>query len=492
MTIPHVTSGQKWAPLPAAQENQVRDAADWVAQQVAGNTFDRASARPEPDIILVRNMMTPATQWNQFDAVQVNPHVENCYYSNFLAPINPAAGADQLQAWKNREIVNGWEPFPLYNHSPLAYTFGAPGRLAILLEPAAQYEIARAVVSGVVHAQITVSEEWHEYADTDPVSGGRTLVSCASGQCQVLWKEQGLGSRWALLRLGNAGSYHLVGVPQGPGISARSSYVPGSGVVRLYFLDRAGNLQPYTYNASVGGPVTTPCYLTVYSLSDDPILNPQTHQYGGQTYTGYGAGDEYYLLHCDRFGAWWIEPHARVQLAKIGANLTGTLQSPAGGGYSATGYFTRDGYEDLDNAITNPLAGVFEDSVCQIRQTGDYAITLDWDGGEAERITGSTDPQWYTVAVSAEYAAPGGSWSDVFAAVATPTVAINNRVTKVLVGTSLADPTGRSLTTVIRLTAGGYLRIPAVLARLSAADTIQFHGSYTSPVRARLTLTKHV
>lgn len=75
------------------------------------------------------------------------------------------------------------------------------GKFAILLRPAPDGDTALALVSGITHVKLNVSDEDDEFAEIDD---GETdeLKTGATGSAQILWKESGTGSgKWAIVRL---------------------------------------------------------------------------------------------------------------------------------------------------------------------------------------------------------------------------------------------------------------------------------------------------
>jgi hypothetical protein len=77
------------------------------------------------------------------------------------------------------------------------------GKFAILLEPIPAGEFGRACISGLCVVQIEVSsnEEWYDYADIKDDEATK-LKGAPHGAAQVLWKETGTGTKWALVRMG--------------------------------------------------------------------------------------------------------------------------------------------------------------------------------------------------------------------------------------------------------------------------------------------------
>ena len=77
------------------------------------------------------------------------------------------------------------------------------GQFVIFLEPVPDGDMGMAVVAGVVPVQIDVVNAAHKYADVkhEDVS---ELQSRLVGAAEILWKESGTGTKWALVRLGGA------------------------------------------------------------------------------------------------------------------------------------------------------------------------------------------------------------------------------------------------------------------------------------------------
>ena len=76
------------------------------------------------------------------------------------------------------------------------------GKFCVLLEPAAAGAVAFAAVAGVCPVKVDVTDAAHEYADVADGEGGY-LASAARGAAQILWKQDGTGQKWAIVRLGS-------------------------------------------------------------------------------------------------------------------------------------------------------------------------------------------------------------------------------------------------------------------------------------------------
>lgn len=104
---------------------------------------------------------------------------------------------------------------PLFDHSDNAQTFlnqlgfsGAAtsssylGRFAVAQETIANGKIGACLVNGITAAQITVNHADHDRVDVD-TAGGAKLVSQFYGAGEIIYKESGTGTKWALIRVGN-------------------------------------------------------------------------------------------------------------------------------------------------------------------------------------------------------------------------------------------------------------------------------------------------
>ena len=80
-------------------------------------------------------------------------------------------------------------------------TANMAGDFTVALVPIPDGEIGPAVISGTTVAQLNVISKDHEYADT--ASGvTATLRTYDTGRAQIVWKQSGTGSKWAVVRLG--------------------------------------------------------------------------------------------------------------------------------------------------------------------------------------------------------------------------------------------------------------------------------------------------
>ncbi len=359
-----VHPGQIWTPS-AAAHNAAVDADNWVRQHQQGLALPRGGAREDYGVIKLRN--TSSSDWARYDAIRVQ-----------TPPILPSAAEP---AWIEHRVYGGSAP---------AAGIADLGRVAICLEPIARTTgVGRALLCGVIETQLYVIEQWHEYADIDPAAGGRTLVSNPDGSspCQILWRESGTGLKRAMVRVGNGGQFHVVGVPTGYGISACSGNTPGTGTIRVYYRNPATGQM-----AAVVGPDGQPCYLDVCNLSDDPIIANSP-----------GATEEYVTAHCDRWGMWWVDtqPHQKVaeawgscEFRDSSGNrivtgvtaITGTVYlGGAGSGWTEANNLRSLDVPFLHTIETHPA----DHALCYLSLAGDYTLDFVWGGGYGQVINGS-------------------------------------------------------------------------------------------------------
>jgi len=77
------------------------------------------------------------------------------------------------------------------------------GRFVVLIEPLATNAVGKGCVAGVCQVRVNVTDVDHEFAE---VSDGKAdvLESGDAGSAKILWKENGTGSKWAVVHLGMA------------------------------------------------------------------------------------------------------------------------------------------------------------------------------------------------------------------------------------------------------------------------------------------------
>lgn len=84
------------------------------------------------------------------------------------------------------------------------------GRFVILLEPIAIDKYGAGIVSGVCRVQINVGADDEALTQADVKDGdAKTLESVEGGSAKILWKEGGIGVKWAVVSLGQAGPQQI-------------------------------------------------------------------------------------------------------------------------------------------------------------------------------------------------------------------------------------------------------------------------------------------
>ncbi len=161
--------------IPAQTFNAFVDAArDFQSRQLQQSRA--ASQMARPSTILIKNTSTSAR--TRFDVLALGEPV-----------ILPADNPDEFA---KRVAINGT--------IPTAET--PPGSFAILLEPLVVNAIGQAQVMGICPAKVNFSTENDTRANI--YSGYVKLYGGMDGPCEILWKEPGVGLKWAIVRLGFA------------------------------------------------------------------------------------------------------------------------------------------------------------------------------------------------------------------------------------------------------------------------------------------------
>ncbi len=76
------------------------------------------------------------------------------------------------------------------------------GKFVVLNEPLTSGGIGRAYIDGACPASVDIVNESDRFADVVPDS--TTLRSGPTGAAEILWAEEGTGTKWAIIRLGAA------------------------------------------------------------------------------------------------------------------------------------------------------------------------------------------------------------------------------------------------------------------------------------------------
>jgi hypothetical protein len=163
--------------IPAAVYSELLDCLAYVRQLRNRSGPARARGRRDNGIIDIRNDTSAAIA--EFGILGVAGVV--------FSP------TDSLKSFQNEPLYKGAAP-TIASHD---------GNFAVALEPIAAGKIGQARVSGLVCAQVAVSSglDWYGFADVTN-NDATQLTLLPSGAAQVLYKESGTGTKWAIVRIG--------------------------------------------------------------------------------------------------------------------------------------------------------------------------------------------------------------------------------------------------------------------------------------------------
>jgi len=173
-----VQSGQKLH-IPAAAYNAFIDAAVDYRRRTAHIGQKAEPTTRQASIVLVRN--DSGSNQNRLAVLGIDTPI-----------IDPTANDNEF---KNRVALSCVTP-AVDTHE---------GKFVILAEPIAAGKIGRAYAAGVCPVQIIVLDEdaeAYQFADIfDAYAVG--LFADPNGSASILWKEEGTGLKWAIVRFGN-------------------------------------------------------------------------------------------------------------------------------------------------------------------------------------------------------------------------------------------------------------------------------------------------
>ena len=179
-----VQSGQKLH-IPAQAYNAFIDAAVDYRRRTAHIGQKAEPTTRQASIVLVRN--DSGSNQNRLAVLGIDTPI-----------IDPAANDNEF---KNRVALSCVTP-AVDTHE---------GKFVVLAEPLATGKIGRAYAAGVCPVQIVILDEdaeAYQYADIfDTFAGG--LFASPNGSASILWKEEGTGFKWAVIRLGNHQPTHI-------------------------------------------------------------------------------------------------------------------------------------------------------------------------------------------------------------------------------------------------------------------------------------------
>jgi hypothetical protein len=159
-------------------EADLVDVVQWARRQMTSSGGRPGSARGANGVIDVRN--DSGSNVAQYGILGINDVV--------FTPTNA------LSTFQTSPIYSGVTP-TVADHD---------GDFCVVLDPIASGSIGKARIDGIVAAkiQVTAGLEWYDHADVTH-NDATKLTLLPSGAAQVLWKEEGTGTKWALIRLGN-------------------------------------------------------------------------------------------------------------------------------------------------------------------------------------------------------------------------------------------------------------------------------------------------
>lgn len=191
-----VQAGEKIV-IPAEAYNAFIDAAlDLRRRQLEGEAEASQEFR-QTGIVKVRN--DSGGDRERFDVLGIN---------------GPLVRPDEnLVEFKNRVTLIGGVPWD-----------GHRGKFVVLLEPLKAGAIGRAVLSGVSVGRVLVTEYNRDHCCADVLEGDPTQLQLIDGgAAQVLWREDGDGQKWAVLRLGQVCPCETAGSSSGVSSSGSDS-----------------------------------------------------------------------------------------------------------------------------------------------------------------------------------------------------------------------------------------------------------------------------
>ena len=174
--------GQRLEGIPASTWNAFVDATKWSQGQQA--SWNVGPKRNVPQTGLVRLKNTSGYDRERFDVLGID--------DVFPDPV------DNLIEFKAGPVLHGITP-TLADHR---------SKFAILWEPAEPDMIVTACVAGVSVARLVqeTSDTPTDYAEMRDGDAG-ALGCGAGGSARVLWREDGIGTKWGVVRLGNGAGY---------------------------------------------------------------------------------------------------------------------------------------------------------------------------------------------------------------------------------------------------------------------------------------------
>lgn len=308
--------------IPAEAYNAFLDAVRFVKEHRHDVGQDASDPLRQSGIIKVRNKSGAARE--RFDLLMIDEPI-----------ISPA---DNLQQFKNQVTFEGYEPgekaLPTDDKEPVLCR-----RFVILLEPSPVDGIGRATLAGASVARVDVIRESDRYAELE-TSNSSSLRSSPFGSTRILWKESGLGLKWAVVRLSDRpriglfelGGDWIVGDPNADPPEPEN-WAKNPNAKPVLFVSSTG-----TYEADINEPAQTIWHAAAYPQGERTTLR-QLHESDGLFPAKYGQGDWVWCLFNEQEGRWQLlegyEDHWRFrlvdELASCGsAQAELVLEKPSG------------------------------------------------------------------------------------------------------------------------------------------------------------------
>jgi hypothetical protein len=170
--VKHVTAGEKFR-FGARTYNEMTALIE--KDRASSLSMQSRSARGNNDFVLVKNIS--GSDVARFGVLGIAGIV-----------FDPATA---LPAFVSRTVFTGQTPTEAHQ----------AGQFLVCAEPIQHGAIGRAWADGIVTVRVDVLNEEHLFATANP--GDTTqLVSGDGGLCSVLFKEPGIGTKWAVVRFG--------------------------------------------------------------------------------------------------------------------------------------------------------------------------------------------------------------------------------------------------------------------------------------------------
>lgn len=171
------TAGQRLK-IPADIYNRFLSTIQYVEQLRRGQKPDSQRVPRDCGLVCVKNASGAAV--GRFGVLGID---------GLIAATDPA---NNVESFKNGPCLSGKTP-ALETHR---------GKFVVLLQPLAENAIGWAVASGVVPVKTDFTYADQPYADAKN-SDATMLAAGEGGAAQVLWKESGTGTKWAVVRVGS-------------------------------------------------------------------------------------------------------------------------------------------------------------------------------------------------------------------------------------------------------------------------------------------------